>query len=452
MELTIEYPLSTNINAKPRLAGPPETKEMMALNVDVYTDETAFQSLASEWNELVIKADAPLCMTLEWVENWWHHFGENPNRQLYIITMRNKKKLVGLAPFYVGYSGIAGQVIHRRLQIIGSGGSKNEQWGFTNDYGISDFLDIITDPEFREPLGVLLMDILSVLTENVDEITFHQVREDSFIKQVLFPKMESKSWQVTLNHSDTCPYVDLAGISNLDDFIKGVKSNARRRLRQTMRAMDKEPEFLVTEVLTPDGLTRATQRLIELHQARWNELGFPGVFHDERFEQFFKDLIKKSAEKKWLWFKEAQDVAGVSASRMLIRFNGRFYDYISGFDPESPSAKYRPGFGLLLEVVQDAIAQNINRIELLRGEESYKYDFTDLNFKNWEISITSEAHKSLVKRLSNKLLRVVSAIYTTVGKEKNLLKVQYQNRGWMGALPGYISFRTESIRRRLKGD
>lgn len=451
MEMTIEYPLTKETLSQPRISGPAEITHSIRLNVDVHTSEAVFGDLAEEWNDLVMRADAPLCMSLEWIQTWWRHFGRNSHRQLYIVTIRDGKDLIGLAPFYVGYSNLGKRVLSRRLQIIGSGGSRNERWGFKNDYGISDFLDIIVDPEFTKPASTLLMEVLSVLIENVDEITFHQVRDDSFIKQYLFPLLESKNWNMTYAHTDTCPYVDLSDISELGELIKGVKSNARRRQRQTLRAMDgKAPEFLITEVVGTKGLGKATNRLIELHQERWNELGFPGVFHDDRFTSFFKDLIKISDQNGWLWFKEAQDEQGVSASRMLIQFNGRYYDYISGFDPESPSAKYRPGFGLLLEVIQDALRQNTSRIELLRGEEGYKYDFTDLNFKNWEISLRKDTHKSLSQQFAHRFLQLVSTVYITIGKEKELLAVQRAKAGLLKALLGYISFRTESVRRKLK--
>jgi len=283
----------------------------------------------------------------------------------------------------------------------------------------------------------------------VDKITFHQVRDDSFIKQVLFPKIQMKNWDHTLTHTDTCPYIDLKNIPNMGELIKGVKSNARRRLRQTSRAMESH-EFIVTDVNHQEELIYATDRLVKLHQERWNDLGFTGVFYDDRFEDFFKDLVRLSSKNGWLWLKETKDTGGTSGSRMLILFNGRYYDYISGFDPDSPSSKYRPGYGLLMEVVENALDQKVRFIELLRGEESYKYDFTELNIKNWRISISAGLNDRWRDKILKKILWVASMAYTISVREMKLFRVQYQAQGPIKALLGYISFRIKSVREHLK--
>lgn len=450
METALELPvLKTNLQTVKGNLHTSDKESVEDLEVRVYDSEEAFEDLRSEWNALVLLADSTLCMSLEWIENWWNHFGLNPNRYLYIIAVRSEGKLVALAPFYIGMSKIGTRIIHKRLQLIGSGGSTNEQLGYTIDYGISDFLDICVHPDYKNPAGNLFINIISELRDNFDAITFHQIREDSFIKQVLYPRIEGQDWSHDLIHTDTCPFIDLKGYVSLEEYVKGVKSNARRRLRQTLRAMDQNHNFDLIDVNTPDKLEEATNRLINMHQNRWNELGFPGVFNDERFTAFFKDIINVTSKNGWLWFNEARDDEGVSASRMLIEFNGRYYDYISGLDTASKSTKYRPGFGLLLAVVNDALSRKVNRIELLRGEEGYKYDFTNQSFKNWKLIIASQRKYHPIEKVFNKVLGITSRLYAIISKEFLLMKVQYVSNGILRTLPGYIGFRVESLKKKM---
>jgi CelD/BcsL family acetyltransferase involved in cellulose biosynthesis len=414
------------------------------LKIEIFSDEQSIELLTPEWKELAESSHAIICLSPEWITAWWKHFGRNCYRKLHIITVKLDNRLLALAPFYVGFTSLFGVTLQRRLQLIGSGGSSNETLGFSNDYGISDFLDILVRPGYENDIAEFFSDYLLHGQDQFDAITFHQVRQDSFINQYLYPKLQRAGVAVSRAETDTCPYIEMNGTDSLQTFIKGVKSNARRRLRQTHRASGEE--YRLWEAQTDEELTELIDSTIELHQSRWNELGFPGVFHDPRFEAFFRDLTESSYRSGTLWFKAARDDSGISATRMLMRYNGRLYDYISGFSTESPSSKYRPGIGLLLHAVEDSIDGKISRIELLRGEEGYKYDFTDKNFLNYRLDIPGTRSRSVAGRFKNRLVRVASKAYTTAQKEWGLLRVQKGQLGRVKALPGYLRFRWNSVK------
>lgn len=420
------------------------------VEISTYSNTECFTEFSDEWNELVQLSDSPLCMTREWISLWWNCFGENRNRLLNIVVIRIDGEVVAIAPFYVGFSNIGNGYSFTRLQIIGSGGSKNEQWGYPNDYGISDFLDIIVHPKYIDVVSEVLTDLLGKYTEFIDEIKFLQVRDDSFIKQQLWPKIEKTSWDHHLEVTDECSFIDLKGIDSIKDYIKkNNSSSARRRFRQTLRAINDDKEFSIREVTGQNEVENAKDRLIELHQDRWNEIGYPGVFHDQRFRKFFDELLDACIKNDWLYFKETLDAEGVSSSRMLIRFNGKYYDYLSGFDPESPSSRYRPGYGLLLDVIEEAISKNIRYVELLRGQESYKHDFTEQKLNNWVLSIKGDRKKSVVNTSLRNSIKVLANLYTIIAKESTLLKVQLKSTGVLKAFPSYFSFRWNTLKEKL---
>lgn len=413
--------------------------------LEIYRDEEALEQLTEEWEDLAVRADATVYQTPEWIKKWWKFFGKNPKRSLYIITVWQEDILVAFAPFYTGYSVLLGRKIERRLQLVGSGGSPNEQFGYAEDYGISDFLDVITDPGHSVPVARLLADQIITAASEYDTISFHQLRDDSFVIQHMYPLLKNSSLFIKLDHTDTCPYITLDGISNIKEYIKQAKSNARRRFRQTLRATGPDAEFVVEEITEQNEIEKETEVLIQMHQERWNELGYPGVFHDKRFEDFFKEILHGAAQKKRLWFKKTVDAEGVSALRMMIMFNGRYYDYISGFSTTSPSARYRPGFGLLLNSVEEAISSGITRIELLRGEEGYKFDFTDKTIQNYCLSIRRNKGRTVVQNAMHSL----AILYVSFIKEKRLVNVNTQQSGLIKGLIGYVKFRFNTIKSKL---
>src|SRR5690554_6145649 len=93
------------------------------LKLNMVTTDEGFDELKSHWQKLALKTDTTIFMTHEWAKTWWNNFGRNNQRKLSILTIWDDQELVGLAPFYIGYSLIGSKRIETRLQIIGSGGS-----------------------------------------------------------------------------------------------------------------------------------------------------------------------------------------------------------------------------------------------------------------------------------------------------------------------------------------
>lgn len=420
-----------------------QTTNDSRLMAEVLTSERKFKDLKPHWDDLAERADSKIYISYDWALNWWNHFGRNKHRSLYLITIWDGTKLIALAPLYKGYSIIGNIILEQRLQIIGSGGSPNEQIGYTDDYGISDFLDFLVDKNYSEEVAGLLPGLLTAQQLNADVLTFHQASDESFIMKHLYPKLRQNNVEMTVEKTDTCPFIDLSRYDSMKAYIKDQKSNARRRIRQTLRAIGPDGEYEIKEAKTWPAVEKATDKLIELHQSRWNEIGFPGVFYDERFNRFFKDLVKEAFENDQLWFKQAIDDRGVCASRMILFYNNRYYDYISGFDDDRPSSKYRPGIGLLIKLVEEAIAGNAKSIELLRGEEGYKYDFTSKNFNNWRLTLPLRETKKTPLLWAN---RLAAFLYKHINREKELLKVQQSQVGVFKMVQEYVKFRWKSIK------
>lgn len=419
-----------------------------ALRMQIDREERALKELYEPWKELAGRTEASLYLSPEWVENWWNCFGRHPRRSLFLISFWNGEEMVGLAPLYVGSTGIGRICLERRAQLLGSGGSPNEQFGYLDDYGISDFLDIVADEPWAPVVADLLADFLLSENAGVERVTFHQAGDRSMIMRHLFPALKRAHARLSLDQTDTCPYIDLKGTSSLEAYIRGVKSNARRRLRQTLRAAGPEQRYAVRKAVAPEEVVAATDRVIRLHQKRWNRLGFPGVFHDPRFETFFRELVRTAHRREWLWFAEAVGPDGVCASRMALLYNGRYYDYISGFDDESELSRYRPGFGVLLHMIENALESGVERIELLRGEEGYKYDFTADRFQNWRVAVVTTQGEKAVRRALSAILKPAAMIYRIAAREKRLLQVQRKRNGVPGMVQGYLSFRIASLQRK----
>lgn len=415
------------------------------LTLRIHTDERVFKTLEKKWAKLAQESNQMLCMSPWWAASWWKHFGRHEKRSLFIVTVYDNHKLVAIFPFYKGITKVGGITLQRRLQLIGSGGSPNEQFGFSDDYGISDFLDLIVDPLYSTRIAQLFTKLLSSPQFSGHQITFHQANDDSYIMQTLYPYLKKTNCSMRAKHTDICFYVAIDQLSDFKDFIKKAKSNARRRFRQTLRARGVGNEFIIEEPATMAEVEQMINKLMQLHQVKWNNMGYPGAFHDERFRKFFKEISFAAYRDDRLWLKQAVDSSGVCAVRMLLMYNGRFYDYMSGYDEDSPSVKHRPGIGLLLDLVENSFEMPIERIELLRGNEGYKDDFTNLSLNNWEITIPEIKNWNTGWRIPAALIQYCSIFLKYFNREKLLLKIQQEKSGIVRMFPGYFKFRMNTV-------
>lgn len=187
----------------------------------------------------------------------------------------------------------------------------------------------------------------------------------------------------------------------------------------------------------------------DMHQDRWNKIGYPGAFFDRRFDRFMKDYIKRGFRKGNLLFRYATDSGGRCASRMALVDNGRCYDYMGSFDYDAPSSKYRPGIGLLTLMIMDGHENGWQSVELLRGDESYKFDLTSKQIHNWQVIVPLGAGTNVFRKAGAGLIRGVSKIYLLIKKETTLMKVHKMNNGMIGMVRSYTSSRFEQVKNRL---
>ncbi|MDX1587097.1 MAG: GNAT family N-acetyltransferase, partial [Balneolaceae bacterium] len=361
--------------------------------------------------------------------------------------------LIGLAPLFEGKSSIGPLNLQSRLHLMGSGVGEQELLGFHDEYGRSDFLDILAEPEQEEEVARCLVAFLQQDNLNFDLIALQHLRDEGFTKRVLLPQLEEQHIDYEIENTDICPYVTLSEFDTLEEYIGELSSNTRRRLRQTLRAIGEEDGYELEEVETVDQLLEELEILRNMHQERWNGFGYPGAFFDRRFVRFMEEFVQVAYDKGWIWFKQAIDESGHAATRLSLKFNNRFYDYMSGFDDSSPSTKYRPGIGLLTVMIKEAIENGSPEIvELLRGDEGYKFDLTSQVKKNWRVSIPLRSNRSLIRKALSGLLKTAAAVHAAVQREWTLMKVQRHLEGPARMVFSYITTRYSMLKYKYQQD
>lgn len=419
--------------------------ELKILLVDTWSN---FSNLEADWNRLAETSAAHIYQTHTWLSTWWKYYNDQKNDSLFILIFYHRDNIVGIAPFYLQTDSVFGIKFYRRLCLLASGNAFNKSFGIFLDDGPSDYLDIIVKPGYEKSVPDTLSDFLIENSSKFDEINLLNIREDSKINNHLLPALQHKGFEYQISFADVCPYMTTP--SSVEKFLNERHQSVKRRLVQSWKAAKEGSIFSIRMVSTTDDYQESISRLIQLHQSRWNKIGYPGFFASNQYRLFFSDIIMQFNRNGWLWFKTAHDGEHCIAGRLAFRFNDRLYDYLTGFDESTPAAKRRPGLALLIEMIDDAVREKIAVIDLLRGNEAYKFEFTNTLIHNSNIRLRLPSQGKAISNYALQILKFISFIRFIFNKEIELFKIQNKNHAFPLSFFYYFRFRSPMLLKKVK--
>jgi CelD/BcsL family acetyltransferase involved in cellulose biosynthesis len=178
-------------------------------------------------------------------------------------------------------------------------------------------------------------------------------------------------WTLNLEREDVCPVVTLPVDADFDGYLATLGGKERHEIRRKIRR---------AEAVGPISLTRSLDPLadlpafIELHQKRWGDEGlFPGTPGGTASRTFFQRLFELLGPSgplvlSFLSVGDRRIGAGVHLEdgRSLLYYN-------AGMDPDA--RELSPGVLMAAAYVQAALAGRFERMDFLRGNEPYKYEW-----------------------------------------------------------------------------
>jgi len=409
------------------------------LSCTILATDDDFLASRNEWDELVGKSEASVYQSFDWCRAWWKYLGERSNRRLNILVFREKHATVGIAPFFLEEQKLAGLTLSRRLSLLGTGVAFNKSFGIFFDDGPSDYLDIIAAAGYEQRVAEALAGYLEEHRNEVDEVEFLNAPEMSIVMKRVLPQMRKKGAIVKVSRADVNSRIILPATAQ--EYLQGLSSNVRRRFSQARTALGGKNVFQMKEVETEAHLEELFAQLVELHRRRWNDMGYPGYFWDKRYYDFQRSFVSEMLSQKRLWFKTVWADGRCVGARLGFSHNGAMYDYLTGFDKETTTAKYRPGYALLLLMIEDAIASRHATVELLRGDERYKAELHSNSFYSSNAVIANVQLFEGGRTIASTLARSFGFLGFLISRELILLRVQYSNHGPFTFLYYWAEFR-----------
>jgi CelD/BcsL family acetyltransferase involved in cellulose biosynthesis len=171
----------------------------------------------------------------------------------------------------------------------------------------------------------------------------------------------------------SCPQLDLP--SSWDAYLASLSPNRRQILRRKERSLRREHAVALTDY-DADRLDEGWGHLMALHAQRWDGTGegSGGAFRDPRSARLQRRFAGEMAQQQRLWL-TTLDVDGRPAAAWYGFTSGdTVYFYQGGRDPRWE----RESVGLVLMglMIQRAIERGYRAFNFLRGDDSYKRQWT----------------------------------------------------------------------------
>jgi CelD/BcsL family acetyltransferase involved in cellulose biosynthesis len=286
-----------------------------------------------------------------WLLAWYESFRPGPLR---CVVVHRSQRLVAVAPFYLEIGA------HRRLLPLG--------------ISVSDYLDVLVDPEWEGAAGTLLLTHL--LASGC---------EDTLCCEELHPNASAlrlwsmSEWCTALQRHSACPVLALDKLS-----LRGqVPKTILRRLQLARNRVQRRHGVVAAASAQTAG--DLLQELFRLHTARWASRDQSGVVADHLVRRFHETALPA------LIGCGLPRLYGLCIGGRMVgayygmQYRDRAFAYLTGFDPAF--AYEGPGTVLIGHAIEQAVAQGVREFHFLRGREPYKYEWGARDFWNVRLEL-----------------------------------------------------------------
>jgi CelD/BcsL family acetyltransferase involved in cellulose biosynthesis len=323
---------------------------------------------------------------------WWDGYGENAHDETVVVVdpaaeSQGDDGLVGIVPLMHRH-GVEPTDAARETTLRRDPGGTPTPLVPTDKvvfFGASyhaDYATVLADPADLPAVAEAVVDLLAVGAgahdahpEPWDVVDLRRLRTGDPALDALRSAFERRAadtrWAVRVEQEDVCPVVTLPAGVDIDGYLATLGKKERHEIRRKVRRA--ETAGAIDLVPSADPLADL-DAFIDLHQRRWGDDGlFPPTEGGAMSRRFFRRLFELLAGDPILDLRFLEVDGRRIAAGVGFDDGGSVYYYNAGVDPAARDLS--PGVVMVERYVRDALARGKRRLDFLRGDEPYKYEW-----------------------------------------------------------------------------
>jgi CelD/BcsL family acetyltransferase involved in cellulose biosynthesis len=240
----------------------------------------------------------------------------------------------------------------------------------------ADYATLIGDPaDFPGVAAAIVRHLVSPAARAWDAIDLRRIRCADPAGETLaaaFGGAEiERGWTLNVDREDVCPVVTFPIGASMDDYLGTLGKKERHEIRRKVRRAEAVGAIELTDSPRPiDEL----ETFIDLHQRRWGDAGlFPDSPGGAQSRTLFRRMFELFGPDGPLRL-SFLSVGGrrIAAGVHFETPEGLLY-YNAGIDPAARDLS--PGVLMVYAYAQRALERGLPRLDFLRGDEPYKYEW-----------------------------------------------------------------------------
>ena len=338
----------------------------------------------SDWDDLAARTEWATPFS-EWAFHraWWDAYGASAHDQTLVIT-DEAGELVGIAPLMHRHEveptdaethTKMRQTDNRRLTAV----APTAKAVFFGASYHADYATLLAANEDQAAVGDAVVGHLAQPADLDDEhpapwdvVDLRRLRCGDPAADELagaFGRREiAEGWTLNVEREDVCPVTTLPLGADFEEFLGTLGKKSRHEIRRKLRRAESVGEVRLTD--SDDALAELPE-FIDLHQRRWGDDGlFPATPGGEASRLFFRRMFEEhpAIRLAFLTVGDRRIAAGVH-----FRTRDGYLYYNAGVDPDA--RELSPGVLMVAAYIQRAIGEGCRRMDFLRGNEPYKYEW-----------------------------------------------------------------------------
>jgi hypothetical protein len=319
---------------------------------------------------------------------WWDAYGANAHEETVVLVPAaapDTAAPVAIAPLMHRHEVEPGDLELRTTMRHGEGAvltpvPPDAKAVFFGSSYHADYATILAAPEDLPPTAEALAEYLGQGGDPVhpapwDAVDLRRLRCDDAAADALagaFGRREiAHGWTLNVEREDVCPVATLPAGAGIDDYLATLGKKERHEIRRKVRRAEAVGEVVLTDAADP---LSELPEFIDLHQRRWGARGlFPDTPGGAQSRLFVRRLFELFGPRGPLRLAFLSVGGRRIAAGITIETPREILYYNAGVDPDA--RELSPGVLLVERYVRRALEQGIERLDFLRGDEPYKYEW-----------------------------------------------------------------------------